>query len=107
VKLEGKKSNRNGIGAKVEVDSGGMRQMYRVRSGSGFMSTLELIVTIGLGQNKKVDALKITWPSGQVDNYADVAPNSLLIASESQGAISYPGQKLSASPVRYSLTQQR
>jgi hypothetical protein len=84
VRLIGKKSNRNGYGAKVEVTVRGLTQMARVRSGSSFLSALEQTATFGLGQQVKAEQVKITWPSGQVDTYRDVPANTLLTATEGE-----------------------
>ena len=84
LKLVGVKSNRDGIGAKVTltVDSG---TIYReVSSGGGFGSTNSLPLEIGLGKNTKVHALKIVWPSGQVDMYRELSVNQKLVVMEGQ-----------------------
>ncbi len=95
VRLEGKRSNRDGIGAKIEAKSGSIHQMYRVRSGSGFMSTLERTVTLGLGRESRVDVLRITWPSGTVDLFKDVPSGQEVTISEG-GALTRFVRKSSA-----------
>ncbi len=86
VKLIGKKSNRDGIGARLDTSAGGVTQMHRIRSGSSFMSTLERVATIGLGKNAKADSLKVTWPSGQVDTFVDVPANKVITVTEGEAA---------------------
>jgi hypothetical protein len=64
VKLIGHKSNRDGIGAQVEVLAGGNRQQRERTAGSGYLSQDDPRIHFGLGAAKKIDRLTITWPSG-------------------------------------------
>ncbi len=64
VKLAGRKSNRDGIGAQVEVVAGGARQQHERVAGSGYLSQDDPRVHFGLGAAAKVDRLAVTWPSG-------------------------------------------
>ncbi|MCS6775968.1 MAG: CRTAC1 family protein [Chloroherpetonaceae bacterium] len=82
VRTEGVRSNRNGIGAKVEVEAGGVRQTQWVKSSAGFLSCSERTLTFGLGQLEKVERVRITWPSGQVDTYTDVRTGQTLLCRE-------------------------
>lgn len=61
----GKTSNRDAIGAKVELKMGDQtcrRQLFPAKS---YLSSIELPLTFGLGNAKIVDELTITWPLGQ------------------------------------------
>jgi len=64
VKLIGHKSNRDGIGAQVEVLAGGNRQQHERTAGSGYLSQDDPRVHFGLGTAAKVDRLTVSWPSG-------------------------------------------
>ena len=64
VKLVGRKSNRDGIGARVEVVAGGARQERERVGGSGYLSQDDPRVHFGLGAAAKVDKLTVTWLSG-------------------------------------------
>ncbi len=64
VKLVGHKSNRDGIGAQVEVLAGGSRQQRERTAGSGYLSQDDPRIHFGLGAAKKIDRLTIAWPSG-------------------------------------------
>jgi hypothetical protein len=66
VKLVGKKSNRDGIGATVEIRMGDERQMRRVSPTRSYLSQVELPVTFGLGAKTEIDRLTVTWPDGSV-----------------------------------------
>ena len=64
VKLAGRKSNRDGIGAQVEVLAAGNRQQHERVAGSGYLSQDDARVHFGLGAAARVDRLTVTWPSG-------------------------------------------
>jgi hypothetical protein len=64
IKLVGRKSNRDGIGARVEILAGGIRQQHERVAGSGYLSQDDPRLHFGLGAAGKVDQLTVTWPSG-------------------------------------------
>jgi enediyne biosynthesis protein E4 len=88
IKLEGAKSNRDGIGAVITVVSGGDKQAKMVRSGSSYLSQSELIATFGLGQKSKADSIEVQWPSGQVDKLSNVNAGETVTVQERKGAVS-------------------
>ena len=64
LKLEGVKSNRSAIGARVRVTAGGLVQTAEVRSGGSYLSQSDLRLHFGLGGAVKVDKVEIAWPGG-------------------------------------------
>ena len=64
--LEGEISNRDGIGARVRLTSGGRTQTAEVRSSYGYLSSHDRRLRFGLGDGERVDQVEITWPSGRV-----------------------------------------
>jgi hypothetical protein len=85
VKLEGTKSNRDGIGAVVRVNAGGEKQSQMMRSGSSYLSQSELVLTFGLGQRNKIDSVEVQWPSGQVDRISNVPAGQTITVREGSG----------------------
>ena len=77
VKLEGTKSNRDGIGAVVRVGP----QMQMVHSGSSYCSASDLAVTFGLGTETSA-AVEVDWPSGVKQKVGNVAANQRLVVKE-------------------------
>ena len=69
LKLVGSQSNRSAVGARVRLRAGAKTMTRQVEAGSGFSSQAMLPVHFGLGQNRAIDEVEITWPSGQVQNY--------------------------------------
>ena len=87
IKLVGTKSNRDGIGAVVRVTSGSEKQWQMLRSGSSYLSQSELVLTFGLGNATKADAVEIQWPSGQVDKLSSVAGDQTVTVEEGKGIV--------------------
>ena len=78
VRLRGRESNRDGIGARVVAVADGHRMERRVRSGSSYLSQNEAAVTFGVGEASRVDSLTVHWPSGQVDRFANLEVDRTL-----------------------------
>ncbi|HXD72746.1 MAG TPA: CRTAC1 family protein [Vicinamibacterales bacterium] len=62
--LEGSRSNRSAIGARVELQWNGRTQVQEVSGGSGFASQNDRRIHYGLGASTSVDRIVIRWPSG-------------------------------------------
>jgi enediyne biosynthesis protein E4 len=58
-----------------------------VRSGSSYLSQSELVLTFGLGNKSKVDAIEVQWPSGQVDHVAQTAADQTITVEEGRGVV--------------------
>jgi hypothetical protein len=85
IKLIGTKSNRDGIGATVRLTASGETQTQMLRSGSSYLSASELVLTFGLAQRDKADAIEIRWPSGQVDRLSNVTAGQTVTFTEGKG----------------------
>jgi hypothetical protein len=78
VTLQGTQSNRNGIGARVEIYGSWGKQIRDVQSGVGFQNMNTLNVHFGIGQATNITKVIIKWPSGLVDTIYNVTPNTTL-----------------------------
>jgi hypothetical protein len=65
---DGKNSNRDAIGAKVEIKFGGVTCRRQLFPSKSYLSSVELPMTFGLGKLDGVEELIITWPSGKVSS---------------------------------------
>ena len=92
LRTEGVKSNRAGIGARVVVVAGKARQIFEVRASDSYLSSNDLRVHAGLGQEMMAD-LEIRWPSGQVDRHPQVAANQHYWAREGGKLVVDPRSK--------------
>lgn len=87
VKTIGTTSNRDGIGARVEVRlPGGARAWQIVKTGSSYLSQSELTLTFGLGAMTEVAGLTVTWPTGKSENIGAIKANQLVTLREGAGA---------------------
>ena len=86
VKLVGTVSNRSAIGAKVRVRAfyrGESRwQLRQVTGGNGRGGHDELWPHFGLGDATNIDAVRIEWPSGAVQEFQNVALRQFLTITE-------------------------
>ncbi|HXY01818.1 MAG TPA: CRTAC1 family protein [Candidatus Limnocylindrales bacterium] len=82
ISLQGTKSNRDGIGAKIRLTAGGLTQYNYVSTASGYASSSAGPVHFGLGSAKTVDEIEIRWPSGTVQRLKDVTADQVLRVKE-------------------------
>jgi len=83
--LVGTKSNRDAIGAVVQIFHGGSSQSRMVKSGSSYLSQSELPVTFGVAKRDIVERVVIAWPSGRTDEFKNVATGKSYECIEGQG----------------------
>jgi hypothetical protein len=82
IKLVGTKSNRDGIGARVEVFAGGKRHTAERVAGSGYLSQDDSRLHFGLGAAATVDKLIVHWPSGREQTLENVTADRVLTVEE-------------------------
>lgn len=78
VSLRGVQSNRNGIGARVEIYGAFGKQIRDIRSGEGFKYMSTLNAHFGIGTNTQITQVIIRWPSGTVDTITNPTINQML-----------------------------
>ena len=81
VRLQGTVSNRDGVGAKVEVNAGGVKMIRPMINGYSFKAGPPVEAHFGLRQYDQVD-VKVTWPNGTVQVLQDVAADQELLIVE-------------------------
>jgi enediyne biosynthesis protein E4 len=82
VRLEGTRSNRQGIGATVLVTSGGRTQARAVLSQTSYYSVDDLRPSFGLGAATVADRVEVRWPAGGVDVISGVAADRVVTLRE-------------------------
>jgi hypothetical protein len=75
-------SNKNGIGARIEVTTASGTRIREIRSGDGFRFMSSLTAHFGLGQDTHVDQVVIRWPSGIVQTLTDLPVDTMLVVEE-------------------------
>jgi hypothetical protein len=82
-RLEGRQSNRDGIGARVTLRAGGRQQTRTVRSGSSYCSRSDIRPLFGLGAASTVDSLEIIWPTGRKQTAGPLSADRTYVIEES------------------------
>ncbi len=82
ITTRGKKSNADGIGARIEIQAGFLKQVDEVRSGGSYLSQSDLRLHFGLGSHRVVDRLMVRWPSGIVDTLEKIPADQHILIEE-------------------------
>jgi hypothetical protein len=91
-------SNRDAIGARVELTLGDGTQTWLVRTGGSYLSHSQLSPTFGLGDATRVDELVVHWPSGRTTTMKDVAVDQVVEIEEPGEAEEKEEEQEEASP---------
>jgi hypothetical protein len=94
--LIGTKSNRDGIGASLKLTAEGVTHVEQAKGGMGYMSANDPRIQFGLGKRTKIDALEITWPSGQVDKLTNVPIDKIIAVKEGVGIVARSFPKIAS-----------
>lgn len=82
IRLQGVKTNRDGVGAHVRVVAGNLVQLDEVHSGRGYQSHFGSRLHFGLGEHDRIDRIEVHWLGGGVDVIGNVAADRLLTIRE-------------------------
>ncbi len=78
IDLEGTYSNRDAVGAFVELFAGEKQQIRFQDNGAHTFSQNFKRLHFGLGQNEKIDKIVVTWPSGRDSTVVNIRANQLI-----------------------------
>jgi len=106
LKLAGEGANRFGIGAKVSVWTGSSSQLQEMMPSRGFQSSVDYVLTFGLGQHRSVDSLTVVWPDGRVSTRANVAADQRIVVDQAGSAAKRPAVTPSRRPMLSEVTDQ-
>jgi tetratricopeptide (TPR) repeat protein len=82
LRLEGTRSNRDAIGARVHIVTAAGEQWNRVTTAVGYASSSDRVVHFGLGAAREVTRVEIEWPSGKRQALGPIAGNQILKVKE-------------------------
>jgi hypothetical protein len=85
--LDGTKTNRLALNARIKIVAGGMTQTGEIHSGGSYLSQSDLRVHFGVGSATKIDKVEIHWPSGLVENLTNVAADQHYNVLEGKGVV--------------------
>ena len=84
LKLVGRKSNRDGIGAVVRVETPHGQQWQTVTTASSYCSSSDRRAHFGLGADAAAVTVEIRWPSGTVQKLSNVAGDRVVVVEEAE-----------------------
>lgn len=101
INLQGIQSNRNGIGARVEIYGPFGKQIREIKSGNGFSHQSTLNAHFGIGSNTAITQIIVRWPSGIVDtiNNPTINQASLIVEGASLATESFQNTAFSLYPI--------
>jgi enediyne biosynthesis protein E4 len=83
LRLTGSRSNRDGIGARIEITSAsGQKQFYTVSTAGSYISASDRRVIAGLGADTFAKRVVIKWPSGVIQNLSNVKADRMMDVRE-------------------------
>jgi enediyne biosynthesis protein E4 len=86
--LNGTRSNRLALNARISIVAGGMTQTDEVHSGGSYLSQNDLRIHFGLENATKIDKVEIHWPSGRSETLTNLAVDQHYTIVEAQGIVS-------------------
>jgi hypothetical protein len=102
IDLRGTVSNRFGVGAVVRIESALGVQVRQLVLARGYMSSSEPMLHFGLGDDTLIKRLTVTWPSGHVQTFENLAVDRRFTITEPAG----PTPALSKTPTKSVLSGQ-
>jgi len=106
VKLDGEGHNRFGIGSKVTLQNGKQILYQELSPTRGFQSSVDYVLTFGLGKIDTVQTVIVTWPDGRVSNVKNVAANQRITVKQSESAKGIVAPLQPVRPLVTDVTQQ-
>ena len=86
--LEGVKSNRLALNARVRAVAGDLVQSSEVISGGSYLSQNDLRIHFGLGKHERVDKAVVFWPDGRVETLTNLSADRFYAVREGAGVVS-------------------
>jgi hypothetical protein len=93
--LEGTKSNRLALNARVKATAGDLVQTGEVLSGGSYLSQNDLRLHFGLGSKDHLEKAEIIWPDGKTETLASLAADHFYYVREGEGIIPIQGNRSS------------
>ena len=78
VKLNGSEENKFGIDSRVYVETNSSNQMQELTMTRGFQSSVSPYLNFGLGDDEKINLVKVVWSNGNIEELTDVKVNSTI-----------------------------
>ena len=90
VSLEGAGGNRFGLGARVTARAGGDAYMQEQAPARGFQSSMDYVLSFGIGAHALIDTLRVEWPDGRRSTVVGVAANQRVTVRQADASPGSP-----------------
>jgi len=88
LQLVGVRSNREGIGVRIELEAGKKRQYRTLKASGSYLASHDRRLHFGLGKERDVREVKVRWPSGAIDRLTELEAGHLYVVVEGRGSVS-------------------
>jgi len=106
IRLEGEGPNRFAVGAQVTLRSGGRQFFQELAPTRGFQSSVDYVLTFGLGPIDTVESVTVEWPDGRVSQLPPVATNQRLTIHQAESRAARPAPHQPVPPLFTDVTDQ-
>jgi hypothetical protein len=93
LRLVGTRSNRDAMGARIKLISGGVSQIREIAGGGSYLSQSDLRAHFGLGRQSRIESLEISWPSGLRQNLKGIEADRFYVVEEGKDALRVPSAR--------------
>ncbi|SMG30481.1 VCBS repeat-containing protein [Arenibacter troitsensis] len=108
LKFEGKDGNRFAIGTTVKLYFDDQVIVQELMPSRGFQSSVDYIMTIGLGKNTAIDSLRVIWPDDSTQKFNSIKTNQFLTLKNSEALeIFIPNNKNMVNPLLKELSNSK
>jgi hypothetical protein len=88
--LIGTRSNRDAVGARVQVTAGNLHLYDQRKGGMSYQSAQDPRLHFGLGQQENIDSIEVIWPSGEVTKLGNIRADQIVSVKEGEGLVQRP-----------------
>jgi hypothetical protein len=82
-KLVGTRSNRDAMGARIQLRAGGVSQIREITGAGSYLSQSDLRAHFGLGQSERAESVEVSWPGGgRRQTFRDVSVDKFYLITE-------------------------
>lgn len=99
VKLTGTGKNTLGLGAKIQLVLDSTTIYQEANFSRGYQSSVEPLLTIGIGKTAAIREVRVRWPNDQVSVLRNVKPNQLLVVKQADAGAPEPLIRLISQPM--------
>lgn len=90
IKLKGKGQNSMAVGSRVNVYSNGQTHMRELMPSRGFQSSVDYVLSFGLGKTSSIDSIVVQWPDRTISKMVNPPIDSLLLFNQAQASLDIP-----------------